>query len=71
MIGNETIGKANFFLENKVTVHVSCNSGQFYNGLIIEIVGNDFLLINDRMLGETPIYFSEIISIERFVEERK
>ena len=31
----------------------------FYNGLILE-VHESFLVINDRMLGESPIAFSEI-----------
>ena len=61
------IRKAMFFSKKQVTVHVSCNSGKFYNGLIIEVHGEEFILINDRMYGETPVYFSEINSIERFV----
>lgn len=60
------IGKARFFSEKAITVHISCKDGRFYNGLIIEIVGDDFLIINDRMNGETPVYFSEIKIIERF-----
>jgi len=64
------VNKANFFLERKITVHISIE-GYFYNGLIIEIVGDDFLIINDRMLGETPVYFSQINTIERFREVEK
>jgi len=65
------IRKAQFFLEKQVTVHISCEKNRFYNGLIIKIVGENYILINDRMYGETPIYFSEIYSIERFKEDEK
>jgi len=71
MIRDETIGRTEFFFEKKIVVHIGCIGGQFYNGLITEIVGSDFLVINDRMLGETPVYFSQIKMIERFVEVRE
>ena len=63
---NETTMKAKFFFDKKVTVHVVCNSGRFYNGLIIEYHEGQFILINDRVLGETPVFFTEISGIERF-----
>ncbi len=65
------IKKANFFFEKRITIHVNCNNGTFYNGLIIEIHGEEYILIDDRMLGETPVYFSEINSLERFKEVRE
>ena len=71
MTSNEMIKRANFFFERKITIHINCTNGQFYNGLIIEIVGEEYILINDRMLGETPVYFSEIKTLERFKEERE
>jgi len=71
MISEAMIKKIHFFFERKITVHISCEVDRFYNGLIIEIVGEDFILINDRVLGETPVYFSEIRNIERFEEVRK
>ena len=67
MIGNEMFMKANFFFERKITIHISCNDKRFYNGLIIEL-HQEFILINNRVLGETPVYFSEINSVERFKE---
>ncbi len=68
---NEMIGKAKFFMDKKVAVHIICNDGRFYNGFILEIVGEDFLIIVDRVLGETPVYFSLIKGMERFLEEGK
>ena len=69
MTSNVMKGKAQFFLEKSITVHISCSNGRFYNGLIIEIVGEEFLIINDRLYGETPVYFLEIKGIERFTEK--
>jgi len=64
---NEMKRKAKFFFENKITIHIDTSNRRFYNGLIIEF-HEDFILVNDRILGETPIYFSEISFIERFRE---
>ena len=64
----EMQGKAQFFFKDKITVHITCNSKRFYNGLIVEI-SDKFLIINDRRLGETPLFFTEIIGIERYQEK--
>jgi hypothetical protein len=65
---NELLQLANFFFEKRITVHIKTEGDSFYNGLIIEIVGEDYILINDRMLGETPVAFSQIKRLERFRE---
>jgi len=62
---NETKDKSLFLFENKITTHIDTKKDTFYNGLIIEF-HETFLVINDRMLGRTPIAFSEINNIERF-----
>jgi len=61
--------KAEFFFKKKITIHLKKHDGQFYNGLITEISENH-LIINDRMVGETFIDFSEIIYLEPFKERR-
>ena len=66
---NEMNDLAKFLFEKKVTTHVDTLDGDFYNGLIIEL-HETFILINDRMLGETPIPFSQIKIIERFRERK-
>jgi len=58
---------AKFLFEKKITTHVDTKDKDFYNGLIIEL-HETFIVINDRMLGLTPIPFSEINKIERFRE---
>lgn len=62
---NEFKPIAKFLFEKKITTHIDTKDVTFYNGLIIELHDN-FIVINDRMLGETPVAFSEIKTIERF-----
>jgi|GEM_PF-2493053 len=62
--------KAQFFFEGESQIHVRTKSA-FYNGFIIKIVRDEYFIINDRKFGDTPVYFSEIIKLERFVEEDK
>ena len=59
--------KVKFFFDNRISVHIVTNRKSFFNGLIIEFFNNSFV-INDRLYGETPISFSELIKIERFKE---
>lgn len=65
------IGKAAYFLEHNAEVHISSSNGRFYNGYIIKIHEDSYLIINDKIYGETPIFFSEILSIERFKEKEE
>lgn len=62
---NENKDIALFLFKKKITAHVDIKDKQFYNGLIIEL-HETFLVINDRMIGETPVAFSEINNIEKF-----
>ena len=54
-----------FLFEKKITTHIDTFDNNFYNGLIIEL-HETFLVLNDRMLGETPVPFSQIKNIDRF-----
>ena len=67
---NEIIKKITYYFEGKIIVHVE-TSNRFYNGLIIEIIGEDFIILHDRIIGDTPIYFSEIKLIEKFKDDGK
>ena len=67
---NEIINKARFFFEEKITTHVDTLGNSFFNGLIIELHETQ-IIINDRVLGLTPIAFSEIKTIETFREVRE
>jgi len=52
-----------FYYEYKDAVHITLNSNKFYNGIILE-VKLDFLILKDEVLGEVPVFFSEIMEIE-------
>lgn len=51
--------KAQFYFDGGRKVHVSLNSGTFYNGYIKEMSADFFILVDD-VLGELPVFFSEI-----------
>ena len=67
---NETKDVAEFLFKNAVTTHIDTRDKGFYNGLIIEL-HETFLVINDRMMGLTPIAFSEIVKLERYREAKR
>ena len=48
-------------------VHVMTTKGNFYNGIIKSIdEDEDLFIIKDRMLGDLPVYFTEVSIIEPF-----
>jgi len=67
---NEMNEMVKFLFEKKITTHIDTKDKGFYNGLIIEL-HETFLVLNDRVLGLTPIAFSEIDNIEKFREGKK
>lgn len=61
--------KIRLFFERKQKVHVSCGA-RFYNGEILEInEEKQFIILLDIKLGEVPIMFEEIYSVEPFLEK--
>jgi len=64
---NEINDVAQFLFKNNSTTHIDTKDKSFFNGLIIEF-HETFIVVNDRVLGLTPIAFSEIETIERFRE---
>lgn len=65
MNDNETKTKAQFYSKKKTIIHLKLESDIFYNGIIME-VGNNFLIIHDRFLGDTFVNFSEIKKLEPY-----
>ncbi len=61
--------KVRYFFENKILVHIKKKNTYFHNGLILELEG-DLLILDDERDGSMPIYFLEILEIEKR-EERK
>lgn len=64
-MNNELTKRANFYFENKTTVHIETNQRRFHNGLIIEI-SQDHILLLDKFAGEIILFFSEIIILEKY-----
>lgn len=57
--------KIKYYFENKLPVHISLRSTRFLNGKILEFAG-DMIIIEDNLLGATPVYFDEIKYVEPF-----
>jgi hypothetical protein len=66
---NEINDVTKFLFNNKITAHIDTLDNDFYNGLIVEL-HETFIVIDDRFIGNTPISFSQIKSIERFRESK-
>ena len=56
--------KSRLFFQNKISVHIKKHNGYFHNGLILELEG-DLLILDDERSGSMPIYFMEILEIEK------
>ncbi len=62
--------KAQVFLCENTTVHLSLNNGTFYNGRLFEVSPN-YLIIHDREDGRKKIFLFEIKGISEYTEEVK
>ncbi len=56
--------KVEYFYHNKIRVHISKKNGFFHNGIILEFQ-SDLIILDDEKNGATPIYFLEILEIEK------
>lgn len=54
-----------FLFKNKVPAHIEKFDGFYSNGLIKKVTEN-LLIIDDRVMGATPILISSIKIIEKF-----
>ena len=59
--------KAQFFFDNNKVVHIKNKSDRFFNGFIKEMA-SDFMIFDDRIIGETIIFFIEIKRIDIYQE---
>ena len=70
------IKRAQFYCENKTTVHVKMNRRlhpgiekyEWANGVIQE-VNKEGIVLNENLRGRVPIFFCEILKIEPYIEE--
>jgi len=60
--------KIEFFMSEKVNVHVKRNDKQFWNGLIIEKKSDNIFVMKERKLGIVHLFVSDIYSVGEFKE---
>lgn len=59
--------KAKSLFDSKIKAHITLSqSAFFYNGLIVQLA-NDWLIIDDRKLGESVLWFIDIKKIDPFI----
>jgi hypothetical protein len=72
--GKEAIKeKIDFYFKNKIKVHIETKDNNFYNGTFFKKISNNIYLLQERILGYTHIFVSDIKSIEDYLpkEEKK
>ena len=57
--GDIEFKRAEYFFKRKVEVHILKKDGRSFNGLIVEL-SNDFFVIQDRLNGKQFVLFSEL-----------
>jgi len=63
-------GKLNFFLDEKVRVHVKRNDRKFWNGKLVEKKSEDVFIFNDDILGLCHLFVADIFEVEETREEK-
>lgn len=56
--------KVEYFYNNKIPVHIIKKNGFFNNGIILQFQ-SDLIILDDEKNGAMPIYFLEILEIEK------
>ena len=56
--------KVRYFFQDRILVHVTKHNGYVHNGLILELEG-DLFILDDERNGAMPIYFLEVLEIEK------
>ena len=66
--GNEILREQlEFYKKHKIKIHVLKKNSQFYNGFVLEIA-SDFFIMDDDKLGGMPIHFIEINILEKSIK---
>jgi hypothetical protein len=61
--------KAKTFCKHKIDVHITQEDGAWKNGKIKK-VHEDYLMLEERLEGELPVFFSEIKNIVKFTNKK-
>jgi len=71
MTNDKTKEKIQYFLDNKIELHINLTDGTFYNAFVIRI-SEKYFEVNDRKLGIVPVFWDELSAFEPCrKEERK
>lgn len=57
--------KIQVFFDKDIPIHIVTKSDSWINGFITE-VGAEFFMVNDRKMGNMPLFFSDIRILETF-----
>jgi len=60
---NSNYLKAKVFYENKIPVHLLKTDREWYNGIILELT-HDFFIIDERKKGRRMVFFIELWEID-------
>lgn len=63
-------GKLNYFLENKLQVHVKRFDKKFWRGLIIERENADVFVMKENFLGIVHLFVADIYDIEEYRSDK-
>jgi len=63
--------KINFFMNEKVQVHVKKKDLKFLNGYFIEQKEDNVFSFKDRVLGMVHLFVSDIFEVNEYTELRK
>lgn len=64
-------GKLNYFLENKIIVHVKRFDKKFWRGLIIERESDDIFVMKEKYLGIVHLFVADIYDVEEYQEKER
>ena len=63
--------KLEFFMDEKILVHISLKDGSFYNGELIKQVRDGVYWLEDREDGEIFIFVGDVKSCDQFKEKKE
>ena len=68
MIWNE---KLQFYLDNKIMVHIELKDKSFLNARILEKESDKVWVVSDRKFGIMHLFISDIFKISDFTEDKR
>lgn len=63
--------KLNFFLDEKVVIHIHRNDRKFWNGVLLEKKNNNVFILKERVLGLVHLFVKDVYEVEEYMEARK